>query len=104
MTKHVNNSKPGNIGDRNQFLVTSPEDMRSRGWKELDILLISGDAYIDHPSFAMALLGRLLESQGYRVGLICQPDWRDGKSVSILGRPRLFCGIGSGALDSMLCH
>ncbi|MBO7741403.1 MAG: YgiQ family radical SAM protein, partial [Victivallales bacterium] len=68
------------------------------------VIIFSGDAYIDHPSFAMALLGRLLESQGYRVGLICQPDWRDGKSVSILGRPRLFCGIGSGALDSMLCH
>jgi uncharacterized radical SAM protein YgiQ len=70
----------------------------------LDILLISGDAYVDHPTFAIPLLGRLLESRGYRVGIIAQPDWRDPASVTVMGRPRLFCGVGAGGLDSMLSH
>ena len=93
-------SGAGNI----EFLPVNRQDMEARGWKELDILLISGDAYVDHPTFAIPLLGRLLESRGYRVGIIAQPDWRDPASVTVMGRPRLFCGVGAGGLDSMLSH
>lgn len=78
--------------------------MAERGWRELDILLISGEAYIDHPSFGIPLLGRLLESRGYRVGIIAQPDWKDASALQVMGRPRLFCGISAGGLDSMLAH
>ena len=79
-------------------------EMRSRGWEELDILLITGDAYVDHPSFGAALLGRVLEAAGYRVGIIAQPRWDTPEDFSRLGRPRLFAGITAGALDSMLAH
>lgn len=83
-------------------LPTTPEEMRLRGWKELDILLITGDAYIDHPSFGIPLIGRLLEKHGYRVGVIAQPNWRDEKDITSLGRPKLFCGISAGAMDSLI--
>ncbi|MBQ7739480.1 MAG: YgiQ family radical SAM protein [Desulfovibrionaceae bacterium] len=79
-------------------------EMTACGWDELDILLLSGDAYVDHPSFAQALLGRFLVSQGFRVGVLAQPNWRDPESIKGMGRPRLFCGIGSGAVDSMLAN
>ena len=79
-------------------------EMQARGWKELDILLVSGDAYVDHPSFGTALLGRLLESSGYRVGIIAQPRWDTVDDIRALGRPRLFAGASAGALDSMLAH
>ena len=87
-----------------EFLPLSAGELRKLGWKEIDILLVSGDAYVDHPSFAMALLGRWLVHCGYRVGLICQPDWKDPESVKALGRPRLFAGVSAGALDSMVAH
>lgn len=79
-------------------------DMKKLGWSELDILLVSGDAYIDHPSFAAALLGRFLVSKGYRVGLVCQPRWDRPDDFLVMGRPRLLAGISGGALDSMLAH
>ena len=72
-------------------------EMSRRGWDELDVLLISGDAYVDHPSFGMAVIGRVLEAEGFRTGIIAQPDWTDPSSVAALGRPRLFVGISSGA-------
>ncbi|MDY3982805.1 MAG: YgiQ family radical SAM protein [Veillonellaceae bacterium] len=84
------------------YLVTSQEDMKERGWAELDFVLISGDAYVDHPSFAPAVIGRLLEHKGYRVGIIAQPDWHDIDSFRILGRPRLASLVTAGNLDSML--
>lgn len=80
------------------------EEVKNRGWDELDIILISGDAYIDHPSFGVPLIGRYLEPLGYRVGIIAQPDWRNTKDFMKLGRPRLFFGISAGAMDSMLNH
>ncbi len=80
------------------------EEMRRRGWDVLDVLLITGDAYVDHPSFGAALLGRLLEHAGYRVGIIAQPRWDRPDDVARLGRPRLFAGVTAGALDSMLAH
>ena len=84
-----------------QFLPVSRADMDARGWDELDVLLITGDAYIDHPSFGAAVIGRVLEADGFRVGIIAQPDWRNVEVLKIMGRPRLFCGVTSGNLDSM---
>lgn len=82
--------------------------MRQLGWDSLDILLVSGDAYVDHPSFGIALLGRWLEAHGFRVGVVPQPRWEDaGKGVEdigAMGRPRLFAGVSAGAIDSMLAH
>jgi uncharacterized radical SAM protein YgiQ len=78
------------------------QEMNRLGWTELDILLISGDAYVDHPSFGIAIIGRVLLSRGYKVGIIAQPDWKDHSSFAILGRPRLACAISAGNLDSML--
>ncbi|GAO05464.1 YgiQ family radical SAM protein [Anaeromyxobacter sp. PSR-1] len=86
------------------FLPMSPEHLRARGWAELDVLLVSGDAYVDHPSFGAAVIGRVLEAAGYKVGVVAQPDWRSTADLLRLGRPRLFVGITSGAMDSMVNH
>lgn len=84
------------------FLVTERADMEACGWAELDFVLISGDAYVDHPSFAPAVIGRYLESKGYRVGIIAQPDWNDVNAFKKLGKPRLASLVTAGNLDSML--
>jgi uncharacterized radical SAM protein YgiQ len=76
--------------------------MRARGWDELDILIVTGDAYVDHPAFGPILIARFLEGRGYRVGVIAQPDWRSTDDILRMGRPRLFVGISAGNLDSML--
>ncbi|WP_242392615.1 YgiQ family radical SAM protein [Anaeromyxobacter oryzisoli] len=86
------------------FLPTSPEELQARGWAELDVLLVTGDAYVDHPSFGAAVIGRVLEAAGYRVGIVAQPDWKTTRDVLRLGRPRLFAGVTSGAMDSMVNH
>ena len=86
------------------FLPITKTDMQKRGWTELDVLLVSADAYVDHPSFACALLGRLLERHGYRVGIISQPDWRRPESLMVMGKPRLCCMISGGNIDSMVAH
>jgi len=78
--------------------------MKSRDWEELDILFISGDAYVDHPAFGIPLLARLLEREGLRVGIIPQPDWKDPDAFKVMGRPRLFAAVSSGAMDSMVNH
>ena len=83
----------GRRTDAARWLPTTVDDMRARGWDELDVLLVSGDAYIDHPSFGIPLLGRWLEHHGYRVGIIAQPRWDRPDDIARLGRPRLFCGI-----------
>ncbi len=75
-----------------------------RGWDELDVVIITGDAYIDHPSFAMAILGRVLEAAGYRVGIVSQPNWQSCDDWRRFGRPRLFFGISAGNMDSMINH
>ncbi len=85
-------------------LPISLQEAQSRGWDELDIVFVSGDAYIDHPSFGVPLLARLLEAKGFRVGIIPQPDWRSPQSFRVLGRPRLFFAVASGAMDSMVAH
>ena len=82
----------------------SRQDLERRGWRELDFVLISGDAYVDHPSFGAALIARLLESRGYRVGFIPQPDWRNVEDFRRLGRPRLAFLITAGNLDSMVSN
>ncbi len=84
------------------FLITERAEMEARGWAELDFVLITGDAYVDHPSFAGSVNGRLLEHHGYRVGLIAQPDWQDVEAFKILGKPRLASLVTAGNLDSML--
>src|SRR5512139_1978959 len=75
------------------FLPMSRAEMSALGWDACDIVLVTGDAYVDHPSFGMAIIGRLLEAQGFRVGIISQPDWRDSDSFKVLGRPKLFFGV-----------
>ena len=80
----------------NTFLPISKADMQKRGWDELDILFVSADAYVDHPSFAAALLGRLLEHAGFRVGILAQPDWRTAESFKVMGQPRLCTMIAGG--------
>ncbi|MDK9715089.1 MAG: YgiQ family radical SAM protein [Sulfuritalea sp.] len=84
------------------FLPMSRAEMDALGWDECDIILVTGDAYIDHPSFGMALVGRLLEAQGFRVGLISQPDWLSSDDFKRLGKPKLFFGITAGNMDSMV--
>ncbi|WP_243369620.1 YgiQ family radical SAM protein [Geotalea sp. SG265] len=86
------------------FLPVSREDMEKRGWEELDIIFVSGDAYIDHPSFGIPLLARWLEFHGFRVGIIAQPDWHSKDAFMALGAPRLFFAISAGAMDSMVAH
>ena len=76
--------------------------MRERGWRQADVILVTGDAYVDHPSFGVALIGRWLEKQGYRVAVLAQPDWREVEAFRIFGPPRLFWGVTSGAVDSRL--
>ena len=78
--------------------------MRVRGISQLDFVFVSGDAYVDHPSFAAALLGRLLESHGYTVGILCQPDWKSAESFKALGQPRLAFLVSAGAMDSMVSN
>ena len=84
------------------FLPMSRAEMDARGWDSCDVILVTGDAYIDHPSFGMALVGRLLETQGFRVGIISQPDWRSAKPFRTLGQPNLFFGVTAGNMDSMV--
>ncbi len=79
-------------------------EMAARGWDALDVLLVSGDAYVDHPAFGVGLLGRWLEAHGYRVGVVAQPRWDNTDDIARLGRPRLFAGVTGGAVDSMLAH
>lgn len=87
-----------------RFLPVSREDMEKRGWDQVDFAYIIGDAYVDHPSFGHAIISRLLESRGYRVGIISQPDWKDPKSVCVFGEPRLGFLVSSGNMDSMVNH
>ncbi|MCP4449081.1 MAG: YgiQ family radical SAM protein [Myxococcales bacterium] len=84
------------------FLPSTRREMRELGWDECDVIIVTGDAYVDHPSFGMALIGRVLEAQGYRVGIIAQPAWDDSEAFKALGRPRLFFGVTGGNMDSMV--
>src|SRR3974390_793023 len=77
-------------------------EMDTLGWDACDIVLVTGDAYVDHPSFGMAIIGRLLEAHGFRVGIIAQPDWQSAEPFAALGRPALFFGVTGGNMDSMV--
>ncbi len=96
----------GTIPDMKQprFLPMTRSEMQALGWSELDILLVTGDAYVDHPSFGAAILGRTLIEAGFRVGIVAQPDWTHHNSVTCMGRPTLFAGITAGAMDSMVSN
>ncbi len=84
------------------FLPMSREEMDRLGWDSCDIIIVTGDAYVDHPSFGMAVIGRMLENQGFRVGIIAQPDWSSADAFKALGKPNLFWGVTSGNMDSMI--
>lgn len=86
------------------FLPISKEELAKRGWEQIDFLFISGDAYVDHPSFGPAVICRVLESKGYKVAILPQPDWKNPRALSALGKPRLAVLVSGGNLDSMLCH
>lgn len=85
-----------------KFLPTSREEMAALGWDSCDVIVVTGDAYVDHPSFGMAVIGRVLEAQGFRVGIIAQPDWQSAEPFKALGRPNLFWGVTAGNMDSMI--
>src|ERR1017187_5372271 len=84
------------------FLPTSRAEMHALGWEQCDVIIVTGDAYVDHPSFGMAIVGRVLEAQGLRVGIIAQPDWHSAEPFRAVGAPRLFFGITAGSMDSMV--
>jgi len=84
------------------FFPMSRKEMQALGWDECDVILVTGDAYVDHPSFGMAVIGRVLEAQGFRVGIISQPDWTQADSFKVLGRPKLYFGVTAGNMDSMV--
>ena len=84
------------------FLPMTRAEMDQLGWDSCDVILVTGDAYVDHPSFGMAVIGRVLESQGFRVGVLSQPDWRNTDSFRELGEPNLYFGVTAGNMDSMI--
>jgi uncharacterized radical SAM protein YgiQ len=93
------------MSDLKSFLPTTKKELELRNWDYVDVILISGDAYIDHPAFGISILGRLIEQQGFRVAILPQPNWQDDlRDFKKLGRPRLFFGISSGSMDSMVNH
>ncbi len=85
-------------------LPMSRVEMLARGWDEVDVVFVTGDAYVDHPSFAIGILARLMESEGYRVAVFSQPDWMICESWSSFGKPRLFFAVSAGNMDSMINH
>jgi uncharacterized radical SAM protein YgiQ len=87
---------------KRRFLPTTRADMDARGWSQLDILIVTGDAYVDHPAFGPILIARFLEGRGYKVGVVAQPKWDSPEDIARMGRPRLFVGVSAGNLDSML--
>ena len=89
---------------RNSFLPTSAEEMRERGWDQVDFAYVCGDAYVDHPSFGAAIITRMLEANGYKVGVISQPDWKNPESIAVFGQPRLGFMVSAGNMDSLVNH
>ena len=91
--------------DTTRWLPTTKKEVEMQGWGELDVILISGDAYVDHPAFGPAVIGRIIESEGYRVAIIPQPNWQDDlRDFRKLGKPKYFFGVTSGCMDSMVNH
>lgn len=100
----ANSNTKNKMTQQNGFLPISKEDMEARGWNQCDFVYVIGDAYVDHSSFGPAIISRVLESRGFKVGIISQPDWKDDKSITILGEPRLAFLICGGNMDSMVNH
>src|SRR3984957_13088433 len=90
------------VGPPAPFLPMTRQEMAALGWEQCDVIIVTGDAYVDHPSFGMAIVGRVLEAQGFRVGIIAQPDWHSAEAFKALGRPNLFFGVTAGNMDSMV--
>ncbi|MBQ1604393.1 MAG: YgiQ family radical SAM protein, partial [Lachnospiraceae bacterium] len=88
----------------NGFMPVSKQDMQELNIDQLDFVYVSGDAYVDHPSFAVAIITRVLQAHGFTVGVIAQPDWKDDKSITVLGKPRLGFLVSAGNMDSMVNH
>ncbi len=104
MTDHIRRTLPPHL-DKKLFLPTTRDEMAMLGWDRADVILFSGDAYVDHPSFGAAVIGRTLQAAGYRVAIVPQPNWRDDlRDFRKLGEPRLFFGVSAGAMDSMVNH
>ncbi|MBI1860847.1 MAG: YgiQ family radical SAM protein [Deltaproteobacteria bacterium] len=101
-------ANPRKIGkpsiSRRNFIPISAEDVRERGWDSVDVVLVTGDAYVDHPSFAMAILGRVLDRAGFKVAILSQPEWKSCEPFKRFGRPNLFFGVSAGNMDSMINH
>ena len=89
---------------RSDFLPVNKNDMIERGWDSVDFVYVIGDAYVDHPSFGHAIISRVLEAHGYRIGIISQPDWKDPRSIQVFGEPRLGFLVSAGNMDSMVNH
>ena len=108
MTHRGDKAKPQKgrraTGPLRPFLPTTRQEIEARGWDRPDIIFVSGDAYVDHPSFAAAVLGRWLEAHGFRVAILAQPDWRSAEPWRALGPPRLFYAVSAGNMDSMINH
>ena len=97
--------KTKNPNDLLNWLPTTKKEIELRGWDYIDVIIFSGDAYVDHPSFGAAVIGRVLEAEGLRVAIVPQPNWRDDlRDFKKLGKPRLFFGVSAGAMDSMVNH
>ncbi|MFC2129747.1 hypothetical protein ACFLQX_03080 [Bacteroidota bacterium] len=93
------------MSQANAFLPTTLKEVRARDWEQLDVILFTGDAYVDHPSFGIPVIGRVLKDAGYRVAIVPQPNWEDDlRDFKKLGQPRLFFGVSAGAMDSMVNH
>src|SRR5262245_5082139 len=90
--------------DPRLFLPATPADVQARGWNQADVVFVTGDAYVDHPSFAAALLGRTLEAEGFRVAILAQPPWHDAAAFRQFGRPRLCFAVSAGNMDSLINH
>ncbi len=104
LTSQTPKRKTTGVPSREAFLPVSRRDLEARGWDEVDVVFVSGDAYVDHPSFAMAILGRWLEQHGFRVAILSQPDWQSADAWRAMGRPRLFYAVSAGNMDSMINH
>lgn len=101
----MNQSETTSIFDKKLFLPTTVEEMKALGWEQPDVIIFSGDAYVDHPSFGAAVIGRTLQAVGLRVAIVPQPNWQDDlRDFKKLGKPRLFFGVSAGAMDSMVNH
>ena len=95
----------GQVYKESNFFPTSVKEMRELGWEQADVILFTGDAFVDHPAFGAAVVARVLENAGYKVGIVPQPNWRDDlRDFKKMGTPRLFFGVTSGNMDSMVNH